>query len=272
MTIGPSMANLVQYYGHRKAYGLSVSPNPLNRNPSYEPLVNPDRAIRDNELQYVVWDTFSASRSPNFSSSLLRYARPLQRPGRPHRDAPGQRRPRRERRAGRRSSSSRCGREPRLARALALVAGVARVRRRRPRRPSQRRRSEHFVVLMQENHSFDNYFGTYPGGGRHPGGDLHAGRAHGAPALRPAVPPRRPARLPTSLTTARMHRSSTPRADGRLRPGGLGRTARRSERSVMGYYDDARPAVLLERRRRVRPLRPLLRRRGRGSVPATCSG
>jgi phospholipase C len=22
---------------------------------------------------------------------------------------------------------------------------------------------EHFVVLMQENHSFDNYFGTYPG-------------------------------------------------------------------------------------------------------------
>ncbi|HYM63839.1 MAG TPA: alkaline phosphatase family protein, partial [Gaiellaceae bacterium] len=22
---------------------------------------------------------------------------------------------------------------------------------------------EHFIVLMQENHSFDNYFGTYPG-------------------------------------------------------------------------------------------------------------
>ena len=22
---------------------------------------------------------------------------------------------------------------------------------------------KHFVVLMQENHSFDNYFGTYPG-------------------------------------------------------------------------------------------------------------
>src|SRR5574339_539082 len=22
---------------------------------------------------------------------------------------------------------------------------------------------EHFVVLMQENHTFDNYFGTYPG-------------------------------------------------------------------------------------------------------------
>jgi 4-amino-4-deoxy-L-arabinose transferase-like glycosyltransferase len=74
MTIGPSMANLVQYYGHRRAYGLSVSPNPLNRNPSYEPLPNPDQALRDNEVQYVVWDTFSASRSPKFASRLLRYA------------------------------------------------------------------------------------------------------------------------------------------------------------------------------------------------------
>ena len=74
MTIGPSMANLVQYYGHRKAYGLSVSPNPLNRNPSYEPLVNPDRAMRDSELQYIVWDTFSAARSPSFADKLLGYA------------------------------------------------------------------------------------------------------------------------------------------------------------------------------------------------------
>jgi MFS family permease len=75
MTIGPSMANLVQFYGHRKAYGLSVSPNPLNRNPSYEPLANPDRALRDDEIQYVVWDTFSAGRSPSFSRRLLGYAK-----------------------------------------------------------------------------------------------------------------------------------------------------------------------------------------------------
>jgi hypothetical protein len=75
MTVGPSMANLIQYYGHRKAYGLSVSPNPLNRNPSYEPLRNPDRAIRDNELQYLVWDAFSAGRSPHFADQLSRYAR-----------------------------------------------------------------------------------------------------------------------------------------------------------------------------------------------------
>jgi hypothetical protein len=74
MTIGPSMANLVRFYGRREAYGLSVSPNPLNRNPSYEPLPNPDKTLRDNDLQYVVWDTFSASRAPGFSERLLRYA------------------------------------------------------------------------------------------------------------------------------------------------------------------------------------------------------
>jgi hypothetical protein len=74
MTIGPSMANIVQFYGHRKAYGLSVSPNPLHRNPSYEPLPNPDRLIRNNELQYIVWDSYSADRSPYFSQTLKRYA------------------------------------------------------------------------------------------------------------------------------------------------------------------------------------------------------
>jgi hypothetical protein len=75
MTIGPSMANLVQYYGHRRSYGLSVSPNPLNRNPSYEPLANPDQALRDNRVQYVVWDAYSAARSDNFARRLLDYAR-----------------------------------------------------------------------------------------------------------------------------------------------------------------------------------------------------
>jgi hypothetical protein len=74
LTIGPSMANIVQYYGNRKAFGLSVSPNPLRRNPAYEPVPNPDFEIRQNELQYLVWDSFSAARSPFFSEKLLRYA------------------------------------------------------------------------------------------------------------------------------------------------------------------------------------------------------
>jgi 4-amino-4-deoxy-L-arabinose transferase-like glycosyltransferase len=73
MSIGPSMANVLQFYGHRKVYGLSVSPNPLRRNPVYEALRNPDRRIRDNELQYIVWDAFSAARSPFFARRMMRY-------------------------------------------------------------------------------------------------------------------------------------------------------------------------------------------------------
>lgn len=74
LTVGPSMANILQFYGHRKAYGLSVSPNPLHRNPSYEAVRNPDNSIRNGELQYLVYDTFSASRSSFFGNALLRYA------------------------------------------------------------------------------------------------------------------------------------------------------------------------------------------------------
>jgi len=74
LTIGPSMANVLQFYGHRKAYGLSVSPNPLHRNPSYEPVNNPDLQFHSGELQYIVWDAFSASRSPSFAQRLLGYA------------------------------------------------------------------------------------------------------------------------------------------------------------------------------------------------------
>lgn len=70
LTVGPSMANIIAYYGHRKSFGLSVSPNPLHRNPSYKPIVNPDRAMRRGDLQYVVWDAFSAARSPHFSAKL----------------------------------------------------------------------------------------------------------------------------------------------------------------------------------------------------------
>lgn len=73
MTVGPSMANIIKFYGHRQAYGLSVSPNPLHRNPSYEPINNPDFQIRTGNLQYVVWDSFSAERSTFFSEKLLGY-------------------------------------------------------------------------------------------------------------------------------------------------------------------------------------------------------
>jgi predicted membrane-bound mannosyltransferase len=75
LALGPSMANIIQFYGHRKTYALSVSPNPLHRNPVYEPVNNPDLAIRHNNLQYIVWDSFSAERSPFFSENLMKYTK-----------------------------------------------------------------------------------------------------------------------------------------------------------------------------------------------------
>ena len=71
LTIGPSMANILEFYGYRQAYGLSVSPNPLHRNPSYQPVNNPDLEIRTNNIQYIVWDCYSAGRSSFFSERIL---------------------------------------------------------------------------------------------------------------------------------------------------------------------------------------------------------
>jgi hypothetical protein len=74
LTIGPSLANLVQFYGQRQAFALSVSPNPLNRNPAYAAVDNPDLRLRRGEFHYLVWDAYSAARSPQFSARLLQYA------------------------------------------------------------------------------------------------------------------------------------------------------------------------------------------------------
>jgi hypothetical protein len=72
LALGPSMANVIQFYGNRKAYGLSVSPNPLHRNPSYQPVRNPDLMIRTGEAQYLVYDMFSSSRTKYFTDRLNR--------------------------------------------------------------------------------------------------------------------------------------------------------------------------------------------------------
>jgi 4-amino-4-deoxy-L-arabinose transferase-like glycosyltransferase len=71
ITIGPSMSNLIRYFGGRESFGLSVSTNPLHRNPVYEPVVNADLRLRRGEIQYLVWDATSASRAPGFASQLL---------------------------------------------------------------------------------------------------------------------------------------------------------------------------------------------------------
>ena len=75
MTIGPSQANVVRFYGKRPAFGLSVSPNPLSRNPSYEPIDNPDRELRQGAIHYVVWDAYTAARTPFFADRLMSYVR-----------------------------------------------------------------------------------------------------------------------------------------------------------------------------------------------------
>jgi len=68
ITIGPSMANIIQFYSARRCDGLSVSPNPLHRNPSYASIDNADAELRDGNYQYIVWDVYSADRSPHFAA------------------------------------------------------------------------------------------------------------------------------------------------------------------------------------------------------------
>lgn len=74
ITIGPSMANLIQYYSGHRADGLSVSPNPLHRNPSYRPIGNADAALRAGTYRYIVWDAYSARRSAQFSRRAVQLA------------------------------------------------------------------------------------------------------------------------------------------------------------------------------------------------------
>jgi 4-amino-4-deoxy-L-arabinose transferase-like glycosyltransferase len=74
LAIGPSMANILEFYGTRRVSALSVSPNPHNRNPVYIPVPNPDRAVRAGEFQYIVWDAYTAARSPFFAGQASRLA------------------------------------------------------------------------------------------------------------------------------------------------------------------------------------------------------
>jgi 4-amino-4-deoxy-L-arabinose transferase-like glycosyltransferase len=71
LTIGPSFANIIEFYGGRRAWALSVSPNPLHRNPTYQPVLNPDLDVRTNAIQYLVYDSYSASRTPYFNHRLM---------------------------------------------------------------------------------------------------------------------------------------------------------------------------------------------------------
>jgi predicted membrane-bound mannosyltransferase len=75
LTIGPSFANVLTFYSQRRAGGLSVNPQPARHNPAYQPVENPDLLLRSGAVQYLVYDAYSASRSPHFASKLLGYAK-----------------------------------------------------------------------------------------------------------------------------------------------------------------------------------------------------
>jgi len=75
LTMGPSVGNILRFYGYRDSVALSVSPDPTRRNPSYVPVPNPDRALRDSAVQYIVWDAYSADRSAFYNARLMRHVR-----------------------------------------------------------------------------------------------------------------------------------------------------------------------------------------------------
>ena len=75
LTLGPSVGNILRFYGYRDSVALSVSADPTKRNPSYVPVPNPDRALRDSAVQYIVWDAYSADRSAFYNARLMRHVR-----------------------------------------------------------------------------------------------------------------------------------------------------------------------------------------------------
>lgn len=67
---GPSIANVLEYYGGHHVGALSVSTDPRDRNPVYRPVLNPDLAVRTGDYQYLVWDSYTAARTAYFAAEL----------------------------------------------------------------------------------------------------------------------------------------------------------------------------------------------------------
>jgi phospholipase C len=118
-----------------------------------------------------------------------------------------------------------------LASILALASAAPAAAESRPTTPI-----EHFVVLMQENHSFDNYFGTYPGADGIPKGTCVPVGKRSRPCVRPFRLGGLP--VPDLGHDRRIHRIQYARGrmDGFVRAASIDRQT--VDRSVMGYYDD----------------------------------
>ena len=96
---------------------------------------------------------------------------------------------------------------------------------------------EHFVVLMQENHSFDNYFGTFPGADGIPPGTCMPIRSSrpGRGCVRPfRLGDRAGPDLPHDAGTHRLQLAGG-EMDGFVR--GVSEGRQRPELAVMGHYD-----------------------------------
>jgi len=75
LSIGPSIGNILRFYGDRESLALSVSSDPRSRNPAYVPVANPDLWLRQMGIHYIVWDFYSADRSAFYNGRLMAYAR-----------------------------------------------------------------------------------------------------------------------------------------------------------------------------------------------------
>jgi len=75
MVIGPTMGNIINFYSNRDTLALSVNPNPALRNPAYTPILDPDGSIQSGEIDYLVYDVYSAKRSRYFGDEMNYYVR-----------------------------------------------------------------------------------------------------------------------------------------------------------------------------------------------------
>ena len=122
-------------------------------------------------------------------------------------------------------------RVPALAAAVVCALGIPAAAEARQATPI-----EHFVVLMQENHSFDNYFGTYPGADGIPSDTCMPVEGAARPCVRPFHLGGRPVpNLSHNPRTDRIQYAGG-RMDGFVRAASADRQT--VEPSVMGYYDD----------------------------------
>lgn len=75
MVISPTMGNIVNFYSNRDTLALSINPTPGRSNPAYTPVLDPDKMIESGEIDYLIYDVYSAQRSEYFGDEMNYYIR-----------------------------------------------------------------------------------------------------------------------------------------------------------------------------------------------------